>query len=59
MTSKIFFDAKDELEGMFFGSGSELKSEREWFGKFKHLLLFIIFLIFFLFTMQQHGLKSL
>ena len=42
MTSKIFFDAKDELERMFFGSGSELKSEREWFGEFRHLLLFII-----------------
>ena len=43
MTSKIFFDAKDKLEGMFSDSGSELKSEREWFGEFKHLLLFIIF----------------
>ena len=37
MTSKIFFDAKDKLEGMFSDSGSELKSEREWFGEFKHL----------------------
>ena len=58
MTSKIFFDTKDELEGMFSDSGSELKSEREWFGEFKHLLLFT-FLIIFLFIMRQHGLKSL
>ena len=46
MTSKIFFDTKDELEGIFSGSGSELGSEKDWFGEFKHLL-FIIFLIFF------------
>ena len=60
MTSKIFFDEKDESEGMFSDSGSELGSEREWFGEFKHLLLFIIiFLIICLFTMQQQGLNSL
>ena len=47
MTSKIFFDAIDKLEEFFSSSESELKSEKEWFGEFKHLLLFIIFLIFF------------
>ena len=60
MTSKLFFDTKDELEGIFSDSGSELGSEKDWFGEFKHLLLFfIIFLIIFLFTIQQQGLKSL
>ena len=48
ITYKIFFDTKDELEGMFSDSGSELGSEREWFDEFKHLLLCIIdFLIIF------------
>ena len=40
MTSKLFFDTKDELEGIFSDSGSELGSEKDWFGEFKHLLLF-------------------
>ena len=39
MTSKIFFDAIDKLEGFFSSSESELKSEKEWFGEFKHFLL--------------------
>ena len=61
MTSKLFFDTKDELEGIFSDSGSELGSEKDWFGEFKHLLLlfFIILLIIFVFTIQQQGLKSL
>ena len=40
MTSKIFFDAIDKLEEFFSSSESEKKSEKEWFGEFKHLLLF-------------------
>ena len=40
MTSKILFDTKDELEGIFSDSGSELGSEKDWFGEFTHLLLF-------------------
>ena len=60
MTSKIFFDTKDELEGMFSDSGSELESEIECFGEFKRLLFIIFLIILLLFTiMQQHGLKSL
>ena len=59
MASRTFFDTKDELEVMFSDSGSELESEKEWFGEFKHLLLFIIFLIIFLFSQQQHALKNL
>ena len=43
MTSKLFFDTKDELEGIFSDSGSELRSKKEWFGEFEHLLLLIIF----------------
>ena len=51
MTSKIFFNAIDKLERIFSSSESELKSEKEWFGEFKHLLLFIIFLNnFFIFS---------
>ena len=32
MTSKIFFDTPNELEKMFFDSGSKLKFEKDWFG---------------------------
>ena len=35
------------MEEIFSDSGSELKSETEGFGEFKHLLLFITFLIIF------------
>ena len=59
MASRTFFDTQDELEVMFSDSGSELESKKEWFGEFKHLLLFIIFLIIFLFSQQQHALKNL
>ena len=58
MASRTFFDTQDELEVMFSDSGSELESEIECFGEFKRLL-FIIFLIIFLFSQQQHALKNL
>ena len=44
MTSKIFFDTHDKLEGMFSDPGSKLESKKDWFGEPKHLL-FISFLI--------------
>ena len=35
-TSRSFFDTQDELEGVFSDSGSELESERDWFGELKY-----------------------
>ena len=48
MTSKIFFDTQNELEGLFSDSDSKLESEEDWFGEPKHLLSFINLFLFFM-----------
>ena len=46
MTSRSFIEVQHELQGMFSNSGSELESQRNWFGVSAHFfLIFVSFVI--------------